>query len=87
MGSGQKQTVNLNNAAPTITLTAPPGVGNFLIRFVNTLGSAVTVTFSPVPKWGGGTALTITPTSGAVDIAGLYWNGTNYYGTFTNNFA
>jgi hypothetical protein len=43
--------------------------------------SAYTVAFSPTVKWPGGTALTFTNTSGAIDVVAIFYDGGNYYAT------
>lgn len=38
-------------------------------------------------KWPGGTAPVISTGSGEIDIISLMWDGTNYYGTYGQNFS
>jgi hypothetical protein len=47
---------------------------------------AGTATFTGV-KWSGGTAPTITATAGKMDILSFFADGTNWYGSFTQNFT
>jgi hypothetical protein len=90
--SGTTKTVNWNNGNKqnltltdncTITFTAPPGPCNLLLKAVNF--GAFTPTFSPVPKWPGGTPPTWT--ASGTDILALYYDGTNYYGQASIAFA
>jgi len=67
----------------TITLTAPSGPCNVILKAVNF--GAFTPTFSPVPKWPGGTGPTWT--ASGTDILALYYDGTNYYGQASIAFA
>jgi hypothetical protein len=49
-------------------------------------GSTTTATFTGV-KWPAGTGPTITATLGRLDIINFVADGTNWYGTFSQNFT
>ena len=76
--NGNKQSV-VRTGSATYTLQFP-GVGNYVLKMIHENSStAYTVTFSPVPKYPGGTAPTWTNTAYAVDIISfLYDVGTVY---------
>lgn len=86
--AGQKHTVTLNASPGTIAFTAPPGIGNFML--VIKQGSPNTNTMAGWPatvKWPGGVAPVITTGASKVDVLSFYWDGTNYWGQFAQNFA
>jgi len=70
----------------TYTLTNPVTGGSYLIRILTGAGS-FTVTWPATVKWAGGTAPTITATASKMDLINLYWDGTNYYGSFTQAYT
>jgi hypothetical protein len=80
----QKQVVTID-VNKTLTFLPPPGVGNFLLRIVQT--SNKNITWPASIKWAGGLALNISNGAGKIDIASFYWNGTNYYATSSKNFS
>ena len=83
--AAQKQTITLNNNC-TFTFTAPTGVGNFTLRVVQDgSGNRLATWPSPSVKWPGGSAPQLSQAPGAVDLISYYYNGTNYYGTFSLN--
>ena len=84
--AGQKQTAILG-INPTITFTAPAGVGNFLFRVVQDGTGGRTVTWPASVKWPGGTAPTLSSGANAEDIVTFYYNGTDYYGVASLNFS
>lgn len=81
-GSAQKSTLT---GSVTYTLTNPVTGGAYVIRIVQG-ASSYTVTWPASVKWSGGTAPTITVTNGKIDLINLYWDGTSYYGSFTQNY-
>ena len=84
--SGQKPTAVLG-IDPTLTFTAPAGVGNFLLRVVQDGTGGRTVTWPASVKWPGGTAPTLSSGANAEDIITFYYNGTDYYGVASLNFS
>lgn len=85
--NGQKQTITLTGNITSLTLSAPPGVGNFLLRIVQCPVGSRTITWPGSVKWPGGTAPVLTTAGNAEDIVTFYYNGTNYYGVASLNFA
>jgi hypothetical protein len=73
-------------ASTTLTLSNPQTGGAYVFRIIQGSGS-YTVTWPSAVKWPGGTAPVITVTSGQVDLVNLYWNGTDYFGSFTQNYT
>jgi hypothetical protein len=84
--SAQKQVVTIN-ANTTFTFTAPAGVCNILLRLVQGASAPFTVTWPGTVLWVGGTAPTLSTGAGDIDIVSLYWNGTNYFGSYGIGFA
>lgn len=85
----QKQVITLTSGTVALTMTAPPGVSNLLLRIVQDGSGGRFITSWPATiKWAGGAgAPTLSPASGAIDIVSLYWNGTNYFGVASLNFT
>ncbi len=85
---GANQALDLSSAlgAVTLTLTNPQAGGRYKLKVIQAV-VPLTLIFSPVPKWPGGVAPVITAVSGAIDIIDLFFDGTNYYGTFAQAFA
>jgi len=46
-----------------------------------------TIGFTQTIKWKGGTVFTATNSANAIDIVTIFYDGTNYYGTFGNGYA
>ena len=88
VGNKQKLTLDANCA---VTLTAPDGVGNFLLKLVQDGTGSRTVTWattlSEEINWAGGTAPTLTETGGGIDIITFYYDGANYFGVASLAFA
>jgi hypothetical protein len=82
-GSAHKSTLTGN---VTYTLSNPVTGGEYILRIIQG-ASAYTAAWPATVKWPGGVAPTITVTNGAIDIVRLYWDGTSYYGTFTQAYA
>jgi len=79
----QKQFVTLGAGTMTVTLsTTSLNIGNYLLR-VNVGATPPTLTWSGV-KWPGGTAPTLTAGD---HILSFYYNGTNFYGVASLEFA
>jgi len=84
--TGSKHTLTLT-ANATLTFTAPVGGCNLLLRLVQDATGTRTVTWPATVKWAGAAAPTLSTAANAVDIIAFYWNGTNYYGVASLNFA
>jgi len=70
----------------TYTFTAPDGSCNLVLKVVQD-SSDRTITWPAAVKWPGGTAPTLTSGSGKIDVITFYYDGTNYYGTFSQDFS
>jgi hypothetical protein len=79
--TGSVQTVTLNG---NCTFTMPSPTAGASITLILTQGGTFTATFTGV-LWSGGTAPTITATSNKRDILVFVSDGTNWYGTASQN--
>jgi len=88
LANGTLQTATLTSAtACTFTMpTATAGKRFQLLIQQPASGTPTTATFTGV-KWPGGTGPTITATLGRLDIINFVADGTNWYGTFSQNFT
>lgn len=81
-GSVQKSTLTGN---VTYTFASPVTGGAYLLKVATGAGS-FTATWPAAVKWSGGTAPTITVTASKVDLINFYYDGTTYYGSYTQNY-
>lgn len=80
--NGPCQQVTINAAGPLIiTLSNPVTGGAYLLKLVQG-ATPGTVTWPGTVKWGTAGAPTLSAVTGKIDIINLYWDGTNYYGTY-----
>jgi len=88
LANGTVQTATLTSAtACTFTMpTATAGKSFVVLLKQPASGSTTTATFTGV-KWSGGTAPTITATLGRLDVISFFADGTNWYGSFIQNFT
>jgi hypothetical protein len=70
----------------TLTLSNGQAGASYIIKIIQG-STARNVTWPASVKWPGGTAPTISTTDDDVDLISLYFDGTNYYGTFGQAFA
>lgn len=82
-GPAQRGTLSAN---ATITLTGANSGGAYVIRLIQDT-TPRTVTWPASVRWPGGTAPVISTGSGAIDVINLYFDGTNYYGSFAQAYA
>ena len=82
-GSIHKSTLTGNC---TYTFTAPTGVSRLTLQVVQGAGP-YTVTWPATVKWAGATAPTLGTTNGRSDFISFIWDGTNYWGVASTNFA
>lgn len=83
--NGSLQSVTLTDNV-TFTLSNPVTGGVYAIRVLTGAGS-FTATWPAEVKWPGGTGPTITTTASRMDLINLLWDGTNYYGSFSQNYT
>lgn len=81
-GSAQLSTLTGN---VTYTFSNPVAGGAYLLRIATGAGSFI-ATWPGTVKWPGGSAPTITATASKVDLINFYYDGTNYYGSFSQNY-
>ena len=84
--NGNKASITLIENV-TFTFTAPSKPCNILLKLVQDAIGSRTVTFPSSVKWAGGTAPTLSTAANSIDIVTFYYDGTNYYGTASFNFA
>ena len=86
--SGTVQTATLT-ASTACTFTMPTATAGksfvLMLKQAASTGNG-TATFTGV-KWSGGTAPTITATAGKMDILSFFADGTNWYGSFSQNYT
>lgn len=81
-------TATLTSNTPCTFTMPPAGAGKSFALYLKqpAAGTPTTATFTGV-KWPGGTAPTITATLGRLDIILFTSDGTNWYGSFIQNFT
>jgi len=85
---GQKQTVRLNAATPTITFVNPSGAGNFLLRVRQDGTGGRVPTWPSTVNWAGAAAPDFASSTGnQQDIVSFYYSGNEYYGVASLDFA
>ncbi len=83
---GNKAAITLSENV-TFTFTAPSKPSNLLIKLVQDGTGGRTVVWPASVKWVGGQTPTLSSGAGSVDICSFYFDGTNYYGVASLNFA
>ena len=89
--AAQKQAITLSSVTVAFVFNpAPLGVGNFLLRSV--VGPSgpyawIWPTGAFGVKWNARTPPAPSATAAFEDILSFYWNTTNYYGSYGNNFG
>jgi hypothetical protein len=85
-GTVQTATLTSGTAATFTMPTATAGKSFVFLVKQPASGSTTTATFTGV-KWSGGTGPTITATLGRLDVISFFADGTNWYGSFIQNFT
>ena len=76
-----------------MSLIPPDNACNIVLRLEQGTGGSATIVAwenndnSDPVLWPGGTAPTLSTAVGAVDIISLYWDGSDYYGSFSLDFS
>ena len=84
LGSAIKSTLTGN---VTYTLTNPVTGGTYVFRILTGAGS-FTVTWPATVKWSTDQGTYVaTTTASRMDLVSLYWDGTNYYGSYVKGFT
>jgi len=84
---GNKHQFTFGAGNETLTFTAPAKPGNFVLYVIQDATGGRTLTYPATVRWAGGTAPTLSTAASAVDIISFIWNGTNYDGVASLNFA
>jgi hypothetical protein len=89
LNNGNSQWLDLQGAtgAVTLTLSNPTSGTSYLIKIQQSTTSPQTVTWPVAVKWPGGTAPTISTGADAIDTVVLFYDGTNYYANFAQNYS
>ena len=88
--TGNAQVVNLGGAlgiTATIHLSNYLQSGTYVIKVIQHPTTPQTVSWSPIPKWPGGTGPTISTGGLAVDLISLFYDGNNLYGSYVQNMS
>lgn len=79
--TGQRHKATLTGNITTLTLTAPAGPCNLMMKIVQDATGGRTITWPSSVKWpGGGTAPVLSSAASAVDLISFYYDGTDYHG-------
>lgn len=84
--NGQKQLSTLTDNV-TFTFTDPAGPCNLVFHLIQDAGGTNTATWPASVKWPGGTAPVISAGALAEDIVTFYFDGTDYFGGFLQNYS
>lgn len=84
--ASNKQTVTLNDSC-IFTFTDPSGPCSLILKMVHDgTADSYTQTFPGAVNWVDGTPPTFTNSANAVDIVSFYFDGSEYYATYSKNF-
>ena len=84
--NGNKQSITLTTDT-TLTFTNPSGATNLVLKVVQDSVGGHSITFPSSVKWEGGNAPDTSSDSGnAIRIFTFYFDGTNYFGQFTDTY-
>ena len=84
--NGGNAQVTLGSTGRTLSITNPIAGYTYTIEITQGSGGSKTITTWPTgTRWTGGTTPTLSTTAGQRDVVSLYYNGSNYYGTFLPN--
>ena len=84
--NGQMQRVTLTASTTTLTITAPPSVGRFMLVIVQGGAGNFDITWPASLRWPNGTPPNLTNAAGSIDIVTFAYDGTVYYGVDTSDF-
>ena len=85
LSTGNVFTVSMGANITNFTFTNP-GVGTYLIKFVQDATGNRSISFPSAWKWSGGVAPVLTSTANKTDIVTLIYDGTTYFATIVKNF-
>lgn len=81
------QRLTLSEDITSITITDPTIPGDYILRVVQDSATRTVTGWPSKVKWPGGVAPTISVGSGDVDLMRSYFNGTNFYSVFSQDFS
>ena len=81
-----KQKITLTGS-PTLVFTDPAGPSNFIFRIIQDAIGSRTITWPSNIKWANGTPPALSSGGQEIDILGIYFDGTDYYGNLSPNFS
>jgi len=81
-----KQSITLSSTG-TITFTDPSGPTSLLLKVIQDSTGNRSVTWPSSVKWVQGVVPSLSPGGNSLDIVGLYFDGTDYYGNISHNFS
>lgn len=84
--NSNKQKLTLSENVSTLNFTAPGGAASLTLRIIQDT-TARTIAWPAAVKWPGGTAPTLSTGSGDIDLITFYFDGTNYFGGFLQDFS
>ena len=85
--SDTKLKITLTENITGITMTAPAGPGNFMLEIVQDSTARTMTGWPATVKWVDGVEPVISIGSGDVDILSFFYDGTNFYGSFLQDFS
>lgn len=87
VSNGGNAIVTLGGTGRTLTITNPVVGATYLIQvFQDGTGGRTITTWPTGTLWIGGTAPTLTSTANARDVITFYYDGTNFIGTYGNDY-
>ena len=84
--AGNKAQLTLSENITTFNFTAPSKPCSLLLKIIQD-STPRTIAWAGTVKWPAATAPTLSIGSGDIDIVSFYYDGTNYYGTFSQDFS
>jgi hypothetical protein len=84
---GNNQKIDLMISITSLTLSNPIEGANYMLEIVQGGVGSYTITWPASIKWAFNSPPTLTTTVGGIDVINLFYDGTNYLGTFALNFV
>lgn len=86
--NGGNAVVTLAGTGRTLSITNPVAGYTYTVRIIQGSGGSKTITTWPTnTKWPNGTAITLSTTAGDYDVVVFYFDGTNFYTTYQQDFS
>jgi hypothetical protein len=87
VANGINAVVTLGGTGRTLSITNPVAGQTYTIRIIQDgTGSRTITTWPTNSKWPNGTTPTLSTVANRYDLVVFYYDGTNYYGTYQQNF-